>query len=116
MQAMRAMKKKNDEAKAEALLERLMLGLRTRDGVCLDSLAAEFGPNTPKEVLAVLKTQPPGLAVVVGADGNERDAVEFSPGEDFTNAAVRLTNPEGLMVSTEIISTLVARVLSLEAL
>ena len=108
--------KKNDEAKAEALLERLMLGLRTRDGVCLDSLAAEFGPNTPKEVLAVLKTQPPGLAVVVGADGNERDAVEFSPGEDFTNAAVRLTNPEGLMVSTEIISTLVARVPSLEAL
>jgi hypothetical protein len=54
--------------------------------------------------------------VVVGADGNERDAVEFSPGEDFTNAAVRLTNPEGLMVSTEIISTLVARVPSLEAL
>jgi hypothetical protein len=34
------------ERRAEALLERLMLGLRTSDGVDLEQLAAEFGEAT----------------------------------------------------------------------
>ena len=37
-------------------------------------------------------------------------------GTKIAGAVVRLTDPEGLMVSTEVISTLIARMPSLEAL
>ena len=112
------------ELRAEALMERLMLGLRTRDGVDLDALAVDFGRGVPGEILAVLAEQPAGLAVVATRDG-ERDAAEArDPTETETRraaaarggAVVRLTDPEGLMVSTEVISTLVARLPSLEKL
>ena len=105
-------------------MERLMLGLRTRDGVDLDALAVDFGRGVPGEILAVLAEQPAGLAVVATRDG-ERDAAEArDPTETETRraaaarggAVVRLTDPEGLMVSTEVISTLVARLPSLEKL
>ena len=114
-------------ARASAFVERLMLGLRTRDGLDLDALAAEFGRDVPGEILAVLAEQPEGLAVVSTRDV-ERDAADetFSlenrdDGVDdgvsrLAGAVVRLTDPEGLMVSTEIISTLIARMPSLEAL
>ena len=114
-------------ARASALMERLMLGLRTRDGLDLDALAAEFGRDVPGEILAVLAEQPEGLAVVSTRDV-ERDAADetFSlknqdDGVDdgvsrLAGAVVRLTDPEGLMVSTEVISTLIARMPSLEAL
>ena len=110
-----------------------MLGLRTRDGLDLDALAAEFGRSVPDEILAVLAEQPEGLAVVATRDV-ERDAVSLE-NETFSfsslknqdderdertsrlaGAVVRLTDPEGLMVSTEVISTLIARMPSLEAL
>ena len=107
-------------ARASALMERLMLGLRTRDGLDLDALAAEFGRDVPGEILAVLAEQPEGLAVVATRDG-ERDAAEFHETVSRENhclagAVARLTDPEGLMVSTEVISTLIARMPSLEAL
>ena len=116
-------------ARASALMERLMLGLRTRDGLDLDALAAEFGRSVPDEILAVLAEQPEGLAVVATRDV-ERDAADetFSSfslkNQDderdgvsrLAGAVVRLTDPEGLMVSTEVISTLIARMPSLEAL
>ena len=106
-----------------------MLGLRTRDGLDLDALAAEFGRSVPDEILAVLAEQPEGLAVVATRDV-ERDAADetFSSfslkNQDderdgvsrLAGAVVRLTDPEGLMVSTEVISTLIARMPSLEAL
>ena len=104
-----------------------MRGLRTRDGLDLDALAAEFGRDVPGEILAVLAEQPEGLAVVSTRDV-ERDAADetFSlenrdDGVDdgvsrLAGAVVRLTDPEGRMVSTEIISTLIARMPSLEAL
>ena len=117
-------------ARASALMERLMLGLRTRDGLDLDALAAEFGRSVPDEILAVLAEQPEGLAVVATRDV-ERDAADetfsFSSLKNqdderdertsrLAGAVVRLTDPEGLMVSTEVISTLIARMPSLEAL
>ena len=104
-----------------------MLGLRTRDGLDLDALAAEFGRDVPGEILAVLAEQPEGLAVVSTRDV-ERDAADetfsLENRDDgvadgvsrLAGAVVRLTDPEGLMVSTEIISTLIARMPSLEAL
>ena len=120
------------ELRASALMERLMLGLRTRDGIDLDALASEFGLHVPGEILEVLAEQPAGLAVVATRDGkDERDAaaapaVSYSPSallcDDDDDAlrgsgtVVRLTDPEGLMVSTEVISTLVARLPSLEKL
>ena len=117
-------------ARASALMERLMLGLRTRDGIDLDALAAEFGRSVPDEILAVLAEQPEGLAVVATRDV-ERDAADETTFSSFSlknqdderdgvsrlaGAVVRLTDPEGLMVSTEVISTLIARMPSLEAL
>lgn len=114
-------------ARASALMERLMLGLRTRDGLDLDALAAEFGRSVPDEILAVLAEQPEGLAVVATRDV-ERDAAQkprLKNQDDerdertsrlASGAVVRLTDPEGLMVSTEVISTLIARMPSLEAL
>lgn len=114
-------------ARASALMERLMLGLRTRDGLDLDALAAEFGRGVPDEILAVLAEQPEGLAVVATRDV-ERDAAQkprLKNQDDerdertsrlASGAVVRLTDPEGLMVSTEVISTLIARMPSLEAL
>ena len=114
-------------ARASALMERLMLGLRTRDGLDLDALAAEFGRSVPHEILAVLAEQPEGLAVVATRDV-ERDAAQkprLKNQDDerdertsrlASGAVVRLTDPEGLMVSTEVISTLIARMPSLEAL
>lgn len=113
-------------ARASALMERLMLGLRTRDGLDLDALAAEFGRSVPDEILAVLAEQPEGLAVVATRDV-ERDAAQkprLKNQDDerdertsrLAGAVVRLTDPEGLMVSTEVISTLIARMPSLEAL
>jgi len=118
-------------ARASARMERLMLGLRTRDGLDLDALAAEFGRSVPDEILAVLAEQPEGLAVVATRDV-ERDAADetfsFSSLKNqdderdertsrlASGAVVRLTDPEGLMVSTEVISTLIARMPSLEAL
>jgi oxygen-independent coproporphyrinogen-3 oxidase len=120
------------ELRASALMERLMLGLRTRDGIDLDLIASEFGPHVPGEILEVLAEQPAGLAVVATRDGkDERDAasapaVSYEPSallcDDDDDAlrgsgtVVRLTDPEGLMVSTEVISTLVARLPSLEKL
>ena len=120
------------ELRASALMERLMLGLRTRDGIDLDALASEFGVHVPGEILEVLAEQPAGLAVVATRDGkDERDAaaapaVSYEPSallcDDDDDAlrgsgtVVRLTDPEGLMVSTEVISTLVARLPSLEKL
>ena len=118
------------ELRAEALMERLMLGLRTRDGIDLDALAADFGRGVPGEILAVIAEQPAGLAVVATRDGSvERDAAEAGVSRDVSTDSVkgkhaaarsgtfvRLTDPEGLMVSTEVISTLVARLPSLEQL
>lgn len=113
------------ELRAEALLDRLMLGLRTRDGVDLEAIAREFGRAVPGEILDVLAEQPAGLAAAyrVGEAGGEETTVALGEGEARVDAGgegggwrVRLTDPEGLMVSTEVISNLVARVPSLEAL
>ena len=114
-------------ARASALMERLMLGLRTRDGLDLDALAAEFGRDVPGEILAVLAEQPEGLAVVATRDverdaaqkprlKNQDDERDERTSRRLAGAVVRLTDPEGLMVSTEVISTLIARMPSLEAL
>ena len=114
-------------ARASALMERLMLGLRTRDGLDLDALAAEFGRSVPDEILAVLAEQPEGLAVVATRDverdaaqkprlKNQDDERDERTSRRLAGAVVRLTDPEGLMVSTEVISTLIARMPSLEAL
>ncbi|EEH59348.1 uncharacterized protein MICPUCDRAFT_14012 [Micromonas pusilla CCMP1545] len=81
-------------AVADTLLERLMLGLRTSDGVDARALREDFGARVVDEVFAVLETYPPGLVTA-------------------TTATIALTDPEGFLVSTEVISTLLARVPSL---
>ena len=113
------------ELRAEALLERVMLGLRTRDGVNLETIAREFGRGVPGEILDVLAEQPAGLAAAYRIEdaGGEETTVALGEGEARVDASeegegwrVRLTDPEGLMMSTEVISNLVSRVPSLDAL
>ena len=116
-------------AVADTLLERLMLGLRTSDGVDARALREDFGARVVDEVFAVLETYPPGLVTAtvrrgggggegVGEGENEvfdlgakgwRDAFEAG----METATIALTDPEGFLVSTEVISTLLARVPSL---
>ena len=98
-----------------------MLGLRTRDGVDLVRLRAEFGEDTPREVLEALSAQPDGLAALTrereGGGGEEEETpLEAADLDDATFARVRLTDPEGLAVSTEIIANIVASAPSMKAL
>ena len=106
-----------------------MLGLRTSDGVDARALREDFGARVVDEVFAVLETYPPGLVTAtvrrgggggegVGEGENEvfdlgakgwRDAFEAG----METATIALTDPEGFLVSTEVISTLLARVPSL---
>jgi oxygen-independent coproporphyrinogen-3 oxidase len=109
-----------EERRAEALLERIMLGLRTRDGVDLVRLRAEFGEDAPREVLEALAAQPDGLAALTrereGGGEEEETPLEAADLDDATFARVRLTDPEGLAVSTEIIANIVASAPSMKAL
>ena len=111
-----------EERRAEALLERIMLGLRTRDGVDLVRLRAEFGEDAPREVLEALSAQPDGLAALTrergggGGEEEEETPLEAADLDDATFARVRLTDPEGLAVSTEIIANIVASAPSMKAL
>ena len=111
-----------EERRAEALLERIMLGLRTRDGVDLVRLRAEFGEDAPREVLEALSAQPDGLAALtreregLGGEEEEETPLEAADLDDATFARVRLTDPEGLAVSTEIIANIVASAPSMKAL
>ena len=71
------------ELRAEALLERVMLGLRTRDGVNLETIAREFGRGVPGEILDVLAEQPAGLAAAYRIEeaGGEETTVALGEGE-----------------------------------
>ena len=99
-----------------------MLGLRTRDGVDLVRLRAEFGEDAPREVLEALSAQPDGLAALTrergggGGEEEEETPLEAADLDDATFARVRLTDPEGLAVSTEIIANIVASAPSMKAL
>ena len=87
--------KSSFEARAEALLERLMLGLRTRNGVDLVHLRQDFGDAVLAEIVSAVRA------------GWPEELVEM---DDYR---LTLSDPGGMLVSTQLISTLMARVSSL---
>ena len=87
--------KLSSETRADALLERLMLGLRKRDGVDLMHLQEDFGAAVLVEIItAVCASWPEELV-------------------EMDDKRLTLSDPDGMLVSTELISTLLARVSSL---
>jgi len=87
--------KSSFEARADALLERLMLGLRTRNGVDLVHLRQDFGDAVLAEIVSAVRA------------GWPEELVEM---DDYR---LTLSDPGGMLVSTQLISTLMARVSSL---
>jgi coproporphyrinogen III oxidase-like Fe-S oxidoreductase len=72
-----------------------MLGLRKRDGVDLMHLQEDFGAAVLAEIItAVCASWPEGLV-------------------EMDDKRLTLSDPDGMLVSTELISTLLARVSSL---
>ena len=101
------------ELRAEALLERVMLGLRTRDGVDLETIAREFGRASPERSSTSWRNSPRGSPRrTASRKRGEETTVALGEGEARVDAGeegegwrVRLTDPEGLMMSTEVIRT-----------
>ncbi|KIY99261.1 oxygen-independent coproporphyrinogenIII oxidase [Monoraphidium neglectum] len=117
------------ETQEERLLDSIMLGLRTADGLDLRRLATDYGQEAAKKVLPVLRRHEceglvelrgaqggtalasssgraaaaGGGGAVVGAAGADAVAVEWG---DVVSA--RLTDPEGFLLSNMIISDIFA--------
>lgn len=84
------------EEESERLLDAVMLRLRMSDGLNLDWLAAIFGTSSAEKVLSALKPHIRGCSVLYSSDKH------YSSSKLLGN--VRLTDPEGFLVSNDIIS------------
>ena len=108
---------------ADAILERIMLGFRTARGVDVQELERSFGAKVVQELFDALRFVEETSANDVGnntfgkkAKEKERKLYETIPRDDDSNKikAVRLTDPDGFLVSTEIIATVISRMPSLK--
>ena len=107
---------------ADAILERIMLGFRTARGVDVKELERSFGKKVVEELFDALRF------VEVSAEqaseentkkrGEAKKLYEIIPDDDDKDKgkikAVRLTDPDGFLVSTEIISSVISRMPSLK--
>ena len=108
---------------ADAILERIMLGFRTARGVDVKELERSFGKKVVEELFDALRV------VEVSAEqaseentkkkrGEAKKLYESIPDADDKDKgkikAVRLTDPDGFLVSTEIISSVISRMPSLK--
>ena len=85
---------------SDALFEHLMLRLRTSDGLDLENATERFGASVVDEIHDAIKPFVPDYAVYSVNDRGHR-------------SSLRLTDPEGLMMSTEVLSTLISKMPSL---
>ena len=85
----------------DAIFERIMLGFRTANGVDVGELGRTFGSKCAKELMEAL--------VHANRECEEKlwEVSKYSENGDVER--VRLTDPEGFLVSTDIISTVLAR-------
>jgi len=86
---------------SDALFEHIMLRLRTSDGMDLENVAARFGTHVVDEIHDAIAPFVPDFAT-------------YRLAEDGTRVGVRLTDPEGFLVSTEVLATLIWKMPSLE--
>jgi coproporphyrinogen III oxidase-like Fe-S oxidoreductase len=99
---------------ADAILERIMLGFRTARGVDVQELERSFGAKVVQELFDALRF----VQETTNDESNddyERKLYEITRDEKTNNIkAVRLTDPDGFLISTEIISTVISRMPSLK--
>ena len=86
---------------SDALFEHIMLRLRTSDGLDLGNVSRRFGDHVVEEIREAMGPFVPEFA-------------EYTVAADSSPAALRLTDPEGFLVSTAVLSTLISKMPSLE--
>lgn len=87
------------ESKEERLLDMVMLSLRLKDGLDVDRLEAEYGSDVKKRVMNALQSHiAEGRAEVV------EEKEEKEKGGKGVRRIVKLTDPEGFLLSNDIIS------------
>ena len=86
---------------SDALFEHIMLRLRTSDGLDLRNVSRRFGDHVVEEIREAMEPFVPEFA-------------EYTVAADGSPAALRLTDPEGFIVSDAVLSTLISKMPSLE--
>jgi len=95
------------EVGREALTTRLMLGLRTREGIALPELTRDFGDELGGAAAAACRdaaAELPSGWFELGDDDDDDDTRSAAG-----DGAVRLSDPEGLLFSNDAIATVFAR-------
>lgn len=101
-------------------LDRVMLSLRTADGLSLVSFQQQYGREKALKVLCALKEHHDrGTVLLIGAgakssalaaDAWANEVLDSIENESSGSAAVRLSDPEGFLLSNEIISDVFAAI------
>ena len=99
----------------DAILERIMLGFRTARGVDVQELERSFGAKVVQELFDALRFVQETTNDESNDADDERKLYEITRDEKTNKIkAVRLTDPDGFLISTEIISTVISRMPSLK--
>lgn len=90
----------------EKLLETLMLGFRLAEGIDLDYISQQFGTQTLAQILTLLKPfHQQGLVEFLDI---HKHPIATTIQLELNQGLVRLTDPEGFLVSNQVLSTLFA--------
>merc|ERR1711959_174753 len=106
---------------ADAILERIMLGFRTARGVDVKEPERSFGKKVVEGLFDALRFVEVSTEQASEENtkkrGEAKKLYEIIPDDDKDRGkikAVRLTDPDGFLVSTEIISSVISRMPSLK--
>ncbi|WP_051340282.1 radical SAM family heme chaperone HemW [Planktothrix agardhii] len=90
----------------EKLLETLMLGLRLAEGINLEYLSQQFGAETLAQILTILITfKNQGLVQFLDT---QKQPISNTIQPDLNQGFIQLTDPDGFLLSNQILSTLFA--------
>ncbi|CAD5963974.1 Oxygen-independent coproporphyrinogen-III oxidase-like protein sll1917 [Planktothrix agardhii] len=90
----------------EKLLETLMLGLRLAEGINLEYLSQQFGSETLAQILTILITfKNQGLVQFLDT---QKQPISNTIQPDLNQGFIQLTDPDGFLLSNQILSTLFA--------
>ena len=112
MAAMEAAHGATREEGYDAMTTRLMLALRTREGIDTDELAATFGPRLAAHAAAACREAASEMPSEWMADGQWGAAATGGDDPETEGGApgrFALSDPDGLLFSNEAISTVFAR-------
>ena len=96
----------------EELLDTLMLGLRLAEGLDVRRLCERFGVAAARETLRALAAQPASRVAAFASEAEGAEVEVELHGDDGLCvervSRVRLTDPEGFMLSNDVISSVFA--------